>query len=60
VIVGDHEITFGPLLIGKGVALHLKGQAIFEWPGQLPNTKVNLSPQDKIETGKATVRIVQK
>lgn len=56
VIVGKNEITFGPLLIKGGIALHVKGRSIFEWPGQFPNTK--LSIDDKIETDKATLRLV--
>jgi hypothetical protein len=60
VIVGENDITFGPLLIKGGFVLHVKGRSIFEWPGQFPDAKVYLSPDDKIETDKAALGLAMK
>ena len=37
VIIGDDEISFGPLIVSGGMALHLRGKSLFEWPGTLTN-----------------------
>ncbi len=60
VIVSENEITFGPLLIKGGFVLHVKGRSVFEWPGQFPDAKGYLSPNDKIETGKAMLGVAMK
>jgi hypothetical protein len=48
VIVDEDIITFGPLQIKEGFALHVRGQSIFEWPGQVLHSKTYLKPEDSI------------
>lgn len=47
VIINDNQITFGPLIIGSGIALHVQGSAIFEWPGTFKD-KLYLGTEDEI------------
>jgi len=37
VVITETNITFGPLVIEQGVAFHLQGKSIFEWPGAVQN-----------------------
>lgn len=57
VIVDDQNIIFGPLLIGSGAALHIRGRSVFEWPGEFHGDKSPIDVKTP-ETG-ASLRLVE-
>jgi hypothetical protein len=60
VIIGEHDITFGPLLIKDGFVFHVKGKSIFDWPGEISGSKRFFAPVDRIEADKFVAGIAWK
>lgn len=56
VIVKDDHIAFGPLVISNGIALHIQGSTLFEWPGSITN-KLYSGGDAVIPKGRAFVGI---
>lgn len=56
VVVSDDEITFGPLVYTTGMALHIQGSSIFEWPGKIDNKKF-LKPTQELKANEASLGI---
>ena len=55
VIIDEKTVSFGPLLIRDGIGYHVRGKAIFDFPGKIPGKKNILRPDDNIEPDDLTL-----